>query len=529
MLSLCGCEVQSTVPASGHYEGNLIYDAAGQLISLSITAEISALENGKASIQLKDLSNSYQRVLILTEVRQESLNLDLPDGLSSEARLTKDGDCYASRLPMQVRLCPTTQSLTIEVNGQTGGAVYSLSLDRATENSHTTLEMPRSFTLIEAVNQAFAMEFNTRAEFQRVMQARHLAQNAYLNLLPHLSANSILAVATATDMIGLLGSIGDLAPFLLPSRWLQAKQAGVLSEAEQDAMVAMRADAGVQVEGLAYAYARDQKIARHFEEAQTRIGQIIQTVQSGETAGRFPAGTADMLASVQISMEADAAELDLSIREQRTFFAQALGLINPQAVTGLEVLEPATPVEQTKDLNEKDYQQAVLARSWELRQMDFLIRAARLQEEGTLFSWMDPTGDPSLGLGLGLGEAVAVQSSKVAELLVSRQGLEAILLQKLSNTVAEYNDSMEDHERSTRNFEIQDRRLKRELTALQSGVQANLLDLVTVLPEHLKAQIALRNSEAVYRLSRAKLDRLLSEGFYTHLTQDPNARTERAH
>jgi len=35
-----------------------------------------------------------------------------------------------------------------------------------------------------------------------------------------------------------------------------------------------------------------------------------------------------------------------------------------------------------------------------------------------------------------------------------------------------------------------------------------------VIPNHLKAQIMLKNSETSYRLSQAKLDRLLLEGFY---------------
>ena len=48
----------------------------------------------------------------------------------------------------------------------------------------------------------------------------------------------------------MLGTIGDLVPFLFPSRWFHAKEAREISVVEQNTLALLRADLMPQVEGL---------------------------------------------------------------------------------------------------------------------------------------------------------------------------------------------------------------------------------------------------------------------------------------
>ena len=505
---LAACQFSARGLASGHYEGSLILDRGGRLSEFPVVAEIPKLEKS-ISVSVSNLDGSARPSIELSDIRGDSLRLRILELGADSILLVKNQDCYVNQDNDRVHLCPKNDQLSIEVLTRSGDAVFSLNLNYFPGGHQIALEPPQNFSLAGAVKNALTLDFGSRIEFQRVMQARHLAANAYLNLLPHLGTNSILAAATASNFVGLLSAVGDLAPFLLPSRWLQAKEQALASQAERDALILMRGDAGVQVEGLAYAIARDEKIQAEYQIALDQARTIRSQLNSSEN---------DIMDSLLISMEADSAELDLSIREQKSFFAQAMGLNNPAAVLDLSVPEAALPIEVATDLDASTMSGAALGRSFELRQMDYLIHAARIAKKATYFGWLDPSGDPSGELGFGFGEKVALAASKVAELVSAREEIQSIVLQKLANTVAEYNDSMEDHERSGRNFAIQERRLQRILSALPTGAALDRFDVVTTLQAHLGAKIGLLNSEAVYRISHAKLDRLMLEGFYSTLS-----------
>ena len=106
--------------------------------------------------------------------------------------------------------------------------------------SQPVLEIPRTYTLSEALQAALQMNFGTRIEYEHAIQARLSAKSAYLMLLPHLSSGSVLQ-AIGGGTIGIIQGLGDFAPFLFPSRWFQADQAAKRSLAEDDTLALMRA------------------------------------------------------------------------------------------------------------------------------------------------------------------------------------------------------------------------------------------------------------------------------------------------
>jgi hypothetical protein len=518
-LSLCACQPLSPIPVSGHYEGNLILRQGDRLAESPVTAEIPELHAGELSIPLKNLDGSDRSPVRLGRIRRDSLTLAISElgGATLAARMN-DG-CYTSRdAGITVRLCPAREEVLIEASDASGKPLYSLSLDHFATGAAPALEPARAYSLADAMNRALTLDFGTRIEFEHVMQARHQAANAYLKLLPHLGGGSILALAAAPTVVGLLGAVGDLVPFLFPSRWIQAREARLASEAEQDALILMRGDAGVQLEGMAYAFARDVGIQRDYAAAITEVDEARQQIAKSEAAGGYPAGSADLLATLLIQLQSDADDLDLTVSEEKMSLAQAMGFVNPDAVTDLSVPEESVPLDAAKELDPASLMAEAQDRSFELRQMDWLIRAAESARRATYFSWLDPSGDPSVELGAGLGQAVAVATSQVAELRVAREQTASILLQKVDATVAEFNDSLDDHERSGRYFALQDTRVSRLLAALAAGQPVQMYDLITALSDHLAARLGLRNSDAVYRISLAKLDRLLLRGYYAHLS-----------
>lgn len=526
LFNFTACQFNYPVPTSGHYEGNLTYIQGDKTTHSMISAEISPIERGQATLQLTHLNGVQRPSIELNKIRSSSLEIDLPELDSQKHTLKREQACYVTsdqtNATLSIRLCPAEKYLLIEAFDQMHHPVMVLTLDHFPKREPLQLEPPQSFTLEEAMNRTLVMNFENQIEFHHVMQARHQARSAYLNLLPRLSANSVMTVIGGGTVLGSLTALSDLAPFLFPSRWIEAKQTDLLSEAEQDALIIMRGDTGVQAEGMAYLLARDFKTRDDLKEAIQQARKIQKRIEEGENSGIFPIGTSDMIAAMGLSIEADAHEYGLAIEEQLTHYAQALGFKNPRAVTTITVPESEIPIEKAVELHENELMETVLARSFELRQINFLIREARLGKTALYFNWMDPAADPSSGLGFGLGSVIAVQRSKISELLTIRQQLQANLLKELVDTVDVYNESLEDYERHHRILKIIQRRLERQLENLEYNRQLNTFDFISAFQDHIKTLIGIRTAEATYRMSLAKIHRMLLEGFYSKLHPDFN-------
>ena len=154
-----------------------------------------------------------------------------------------------------------------------GGIKSSLPKSKVPE----TVE-PRIYTLAEAMDAAFNKSFESRLEYENVIQAKQRAKAAHLSLLPHLGVGTVINAITPS-VTGYIASIGDLAPFLLPSRWFLAKQGTAQYEAEKVTLKIMRADLGATVEQFAYALQRDKEIADLFEKVREQTLPILKRVK----------------------------------------------------------------------------------------------------------------------------------------------------------------------------------------------------------------------------------------------------------
>jgi hypothetical protein len=189
-------------------------------------------------------------------------------------------------------------------------------------------EVPAHYTQREAMSRAFTESFDSRAIYERQIQARHAARASYLNLLPHLSMSSILS-AVAPSVTGLLGAIGDLVPFLLPNRWLQAKSAAHQSQAQRQALALMRADAAAQVEGLSYALERDFQILAHYRTLMDLAVQTRDKLQRIELSGGMPEGSTDHLNATINWMSLDGPRPSHGIFQSRGDFGAHVGSRSP--------------------------------------------------------------------------------------------------------------------------------------------------------------------------------------------------------
>ena len=141
------------------------------------------------------------------------------------------------------------------------------------ENNFRTSALDLATVIARAKNQ----NYSVRQEAERKFQAKKRVNAAIGNLLPHLSAGSILSVALAGPA-GMIELVGDLLPFLFPSNWFQMKATKRLLEAEKKSFASLRGNEVFDAESLFYGVSRDEKLAVLIDSQISWINKIVEQI-----------------------------------------------------------------------------------------------------------------------------------------------------------------------------------------------------------------------------------------------------------
>jgi len=527
-LLFTGC-VNPSLPSqnalkSGSYQGVLTQNKNGSQIRSKLKGELTLVGNS-ANLSLNTDLAAYFLTIILIDKDHVALTSE-EFQIAGQNLQRENESCFVSVEKPETRLCASQDTLTLE-KIYADLSTLNLNLNHYTQENALPSETPQTYTLQQIMDRARTQNFDTRLEFEQALRAHHTAANTYLNLIPHLSINSILALTKPADIQNLVSNVGDLAPFLLPSRWLKARDAQLACEAEQDALILMRGDTSAQVEASVYAIARDQAVLKYYNQYVPTAESIAQEISRRENEGSFPLGTVDTISGIINALKTDQFVLRDFLKEEKDFFSYALGFFNPHTVADIDAgnFDPSQ-IAKAPPLSEEDLA-ALAQKGFEIKQINYLIEAARVSKKVTYFNWLDPSGDPSAGLGAGLGESIAIEETKVDSLLIRKQQIQASLNLNASLAVGRYNESIELYKLSLDDLYRAQRRVERIVSSLKEGRNVTLLDLISALQDRLKVQIVLEGAVAGFRIAKVKIDRIGLDGFYANLSTDPKSAMER--
>lgn len=377
------------------------------------------------------------------------------------------------------------------------------------------MEPPASYSMDQLIQRAKSSNFDSQVAFQQFVQAKLSAQNAVLNLLPHFSMMTILNVASL-NFFTIAKSVGDLVPFLLPSHWFHARGARFQSDAEYDGWVLMRADSVNIVEGLAFAVARDQDIIQLLYDDEDSVRQIRDEIIQREHSGLMQVGSSDDITSVINGIDQAISLLDTNIREERAALAQASGFQNPDAIAGITGV-PNDPIDGAQPPDTATLADQVLKNSVELRQMDALIEMSKWNRKASYFNWLDPSGDPSGGIGFGLGDYLAIGRSQQQEVQIKREQVRSILMEKTTVTLDDANQTLQAYGLASDGADIQVRRISRLTQDLHSGIAFALSDLVDALEKQSSNEVQRVGDRFAYYEIQSRIQRLTFTGPYADL------------
>lgn len=467
----------------------------------------------------------------------------------SGAELKKSSDfCFFGKSgEAPARLCFDRNELSIELGAKaglppvSGSAITSFTMivDRVDDNNTRmpTYEKPAAYTLDKLMALASAQGFETRAEFERVMAAKQNAKLAADMLYPHISFNSIFGAASAgvsslsplAGLIALHRAVGDLIPFAFKARRIKRDIARDEALVERDSLTIMRADAVNVVQGLGYAINRDRQILAKFESNIASITRIRDAIIEKERSHLLIGGSSDDITAIINSLEQGRSVLARLLEEEYSAVGQAAGFFNPKAVTVVEQTEREIGLRDLEEIDAEATLDVALQRSYEIRQLDTMLDAARLERRsrGWFTGFFDPAADPAAALGYNHYAYVEVSRAKIRELVARREGLESLIARKVDMTLGQIGQSLESYRLATEAVAIQARRVNRILTSLDLGVSFFLPELVSALQDQVRSEIEVINARAAYAVARAQLDRLLFIGPYGALEEPVPAETKK--
>ena len=370
---------------------------------------------------------------------------------------------------------------------QSSNLLWSISGRKYKIRPERVLEASRGFTLKEALERALNQGFDFQSSLQQLIQAKYSAQAAWLNLIPSLGTALVWNVEP-----GYANSIATaqvLTPFLLPSKWLRAKQASLEVRAAQAAQWVVHANIAAQVEQLSYALNRDARIVSSYQKVFTllmrwashlairtqddRLGSDQIWVGSSFSSSSlvFPPSSAgshfsslfgptdshewvqsvkrspylEMLLQIQNVVEwVQGLKLtaEKAYQEDQYALSLALGFKNPEAVEQIELEEETRSLDDLEWVDQKELARWGIQRSFELEEIDLLIHAAKKRKKQIYFMWIDPTMDSTYQLGPQLGAQVGVAQSELEQLIVKRNEIQAHVLQEAYRVSREWNESI---------------------------------------------------------------------------------------
>ncbi len=490
----------------------------------------------RTSPHLKTISvkDSNQTLISLIEVSKVDLwtySLKVPQiqaqpfllkKRASRERLSQEA-CFNHEGSWAILFCFTDDRFYFEAQSESSQTRHSIYGSLAVQDP-SPLEAPISISLDDAIARAMAFNFDSRENFEKALQARHQATAAYLNLLPHLNVNILWYTSVSFTAIPLL--MLNVAPFLLPTSWLNARQSSLEAKVQQKALTIFKGDLIATLESLFYEYNRTERILQKCQSF-LKIAQEMRFNLGPEKVDTK--GLDQIVKSIQDTQE----EVNWAREKTRYALSLALGFMNPEAIQSIVISNPVFP-EASFELDGKLLGQEAVRRSIELSQLNLAIMAQKTRKPWLYLNWMDPAGDSRSALGLALFSQAKIIKGELEELKIKKEEVQATLFNRAYETTLNLNRSAHFYLKTKNREKLTKRQFRSSLNSLRAPIliplspqwiatrsQFRTRPSAESIRHHLQEWIAasleaedhLRN----FRLEQAKVNRLSLAGPYASL------------
>jgi hypothetical protein len=535
-FALVGCKLNIQ---PGHYQGTWSSQNQVQVVDIEVVKEskkkgslgrITGL-NGEVLIDLY-LAKKKRNHIQLTIPRYDHQVLDLLKRDEPKDPL-KNQECYAASFPVIAELCWDNHDFQLTLRSDDPSRSFTLSAGTFLQSETKPWEPERDFTLSEMIKLLSSQNSDIKIELERLYRARQTAAFSYLNLLPHVrfsTGTAIASLAVLMSPFGMVNEAGNLTPFLLPDRWIQAVGSHWAVLAQREGFRAGRANVIFQLEGLVYTLLSQERIELLYDQLIQDAELILSQVELLENQNRIQKGSSDTIRTLLFQLYFQRKPVISSLRESKASLSEILGIRNPHGIRNITLDHEYHPQDSVQRLNEQKFKDAVLYRAPELLQMKHLITYSKIESAQLFFLWFDPATIPSMTLGFNLIPQYANARSNVRELEIKNKLIETQLTNKSVLIVGKYNSILKDFDKLESFIELEDRRLQEVkdtlLLALSPDSKTQFqnykaLEMKEIIQDALSAKILLESCLTAFQIARSQLNRLLLIG-YQHFLNSEN-------
>ena len=506
---------------------------------MPVSADVERISDRAVRIEIREIFTANHLQLVVEAVGDKELRLSSePADYLRAVRSLKptSGNCFSGGQGHQAHsghpentehhehhdnLCIHDDELELALVWPELGGFARFGLTRMARHE-IVREPPAIYAIPQLLERARTRNFNTRAEFEKVLQAKLTARNAHLNLLPHINTSTVLSLIPLS-FTGFLRSIGDLLPFFLPNRWAQAAALKETSKAELDAFRVLQATTMNVVEGLALMVLRDEESIERMQENRLSIMAIRDEIITQEQApgSIIQVGMSDEVNSVLNALLRSIYTLQEAVTEDRLALSQACGFFNPQAVADVARLT-VLPVPGPLPGPAQAWEQLALNRSQQIAQLDHMLEAANHSATARLFQWIDPMGDSAGGIGFGLPSYIKIGQSQIRQIFDMRLNAESMLTQQIGVALVQSQLVFDNYRLAVEGSHLAELRITRLLLNFRtgnfgSGTSFVLADLTAALQDKVVNDVSQINGAYSYLALLAQMDFLTYSGPYAPL------------
>lgn len=440
---------------------------------LPVRVRVSQAKNGfQATATVQDLSGeSMIEPLQIRRSKRGGYFLEVPDLKTIPflmKKVSNEPECYSAKRDYSVEFCKNTFQFTLTIQKASAqirviGARNAFDDKKAIDADSFAKPFPipvdlikdQQFTLSEAIDRISTDNFTVRESIQTVLRSFESSSRAYFDLLPHFN------LGTGLSLFGSLvkpkGALGDLVPFLFPTRWMTAKSSVWQWKAETVGLSILKANKILALQTHTLLMNAHWEVRRELTLLKTQLERAYVLAEAQRAEGRADEHSLLTIEIALNDLKVRLRHVNMKYNLERLELSLLLGFRNPIAVERVILGDETTRADAIPrfEIDELMRQMETLselavAQSLELPQVSFLYRSAKLNAADVFVNWLDVSS--SKDMGFNLIPEYRIAQSELRSLGIRRQEIEASVKSKtyshlfhrnaLKETYMDYEDSL---------------------------------------------------------------------------------------
>lgn len=285
-------------------------------------------------------------------------------------------------------------------------------------------------------------------------------------------------------------------------------------QAQHDALILSKINSLSEFIEIAYSYRLLDGISKEYKSSLNELNNLSLNIQGQENFGQVALGTTLAVKNQLAMLMQEQQRIESTKEIFKQHMALALGFLNPDAVLDLSFADEA--LSNQNDIFSTQAVTIAQKRSYELRQLDFLIESLKKQKQALYFSWLDPNANASLGPATS--QTVALSKDKINELKIRRTQIHASIAQAIKNSQSEafmINNVLNFAKSNLKNQVLICEQIK---TMINFSANADIKKLVDATIEVLKIKINIKSLEISAQVKSYKFNRYFLSGPFAEVS-----------